>query len=399
VTIGSELLLGQILDTNTGYLARVLGRIGVSPRYRTSVGDDLDEIAQVLCAGAQRCDMIVTTGGLGPTRDDLTREAVAQAGGVSLEFKQELLDEIGTYFERSGYQMPRNNRRQAYVPAGSEVIHNPVGTAPCFIAAVKDKPVICLPGVPRELEYLWERKVSPWIRERFRLSRHLIAMRVLKVAGLSESKVDSLIGDLMGEIKNPQLGLLASPGEIKVRITAAATDSADARELILPVETEIRSRLGNRIFGTDDQSLEGVVDALLRRRGLTLAIVETFSAGLAAQRLYRASSSQLVESRVIPERERLLRLLEGTGEYLDALPAIALAHEVRDRCRVDAALCIVGFPDYGKQNAGMSACSAALGDGFAKEFSWRMGGSAHAMQERGAVIGLDTLRLALLGSS
>jgi nicotinamide-nucleotide amidase len=297
------------MDTNTAYLAGELGRIGVATRFRTSVGDRLEEIVEVIRGAVERCDLVITTGGLGPTLDDLTREAVAGAAGVELELRPELMDQIEAYFARIGYRMPENNRRQAYVPAGSEVIPNPVGTAPCFVAEAGAKPIICLPGVPRELEYLWGRQVAPWIRERFGLSDQQVVYRVLKVAGLSESRVDSLIGDLMGVGNNPELGLLASPGEIKIRITATARGDADAEGLIRPLEEEIRSRLGNKVFGIDDETLEAVIDRLLCEKGMTLSILETFTAGLAAQRLYRIPSSRLLDSRVVPGRERLLRLL------------------------------------------------------------------------------------------
>ncbi|MCG6861454.1 MAG: CinA family nicotinamide mononucleotide deamidase-related protein [Chromatiaceae bacterium] len=399
VTIGSELLLGQILDTNTGYLARKLGRLGVATRFRTSVGDRLEEIGQVIRSAVERCDMVITTGGLGPTLDDLTREAVARAAGVELELKEELIEQIEAYFARIGYRMPENNRRQAYVPAGSEVIHNPVGTAPCFVAEVDATPVICLPGVPRELSYLWDREIAPWIRERFGLSDQQVTYRVLKVVGLSESRVDALISDLMGVGKNPELGLLASSGEIKVRITATARGDTDADRLIRPVEEEIRSRLGNKIFGIDDETLEGVIDSLLLGKGMTLCILETFTAGLAAQRMYRIPATQLLDSRVIPDRERLLRLLEEPAWSVHAQSATSLAHKAKEMAQVDVALSILGFPENNEPSTGMQAVAAVVGDGFAKEFSWQMGGDFRAFQERGTVIGLNTLRLALLASA
>lgn len=398
LTIGSEILLGQIMDTNTTYLARELGRIGVATRFRTSVGDKLDEIVRVIRGAADRCDLVITTGGLGPTLDDLTREAVARATGVELELKPELMEQIEAYFARIGYRMPENNRRQAYVPAGSEVIPNPVGTAPCFVAETNGRPIICLPGVPRELSYLWGREIAPWIRERFRLSDQEVTYRVLKVAGLSESRVDDLIGDLMGVGGNPEVGLLASPGEIKIRITATARGATEAEGLISPLEEKIRSRLGDKIFGVDEETLEGVVDRLLLERGMTLAILETFTAGLAAQRLYRVPSTRLLESRVIPDRERLLRLLGEHDGLVIARAAMTVAHKVMEIAQVDAALAILGFPKNGESRAGMQAVAAVVGEGLAKEFSWQMGGDLHAFQERGAVIGLNTLRLALLSS-
>ena len=161
ITIGSELLLGQILDTNTTYLAQELGKIGVTIRFRTAVGDELEEIVEVLKCAVERCDMVIATGGLGPTLDDITREAVARMAGVELEFRQDLMDQIEQIFRRAGYQMPDNNRRQAFVPTGSQAISNPVGTAPGFIMEVNERPIICLPGVPRELKYLMNQEILP----------------------------------------------------------------------------------------------------------------------------------------------------------------------------------------------------------------------------------------------
>jgi nicotinamide-nucleotide amidase len=396
VTIGSELLLGQIMDTNTSYLAQELGRIGVVARFRTSVGDRLEEISQVIRNGIERCDMVMTTGGLGPTLDDLTREAVARVAGVNLEFKEDLMVMIEEFFRRAGYKMPENNRKQAYVPEGSQVILNPVGTAPCFIVEANGKPVICLPGVPRELKYLWNRQISTWIQKRFGLANQEVTYRVLKVVGLGESGVDRLIGDLMGVGKNPEVGLLASSGEIKVRITATARDHNEALGLISPVEEEIRSRLGKKIFGTDDETLEGVVDSILHQKGLTLAILETFTAGLAAQRLYQIPSSQLLDSRVIPDQERLLSLLGRENGSLDIEIASNLARKLREMTQADVGLSVVGYLEKNEGSSAMNGFAAAIGDGFEKDFSWQMGGHFRTLQERGAVIGLNTLRLALL---
>lgn len=396
VTIGSELLLGQIMDTNTSYLAKELGRIGVTTRFRTSVGDRLEEISQVIRNGVERCDMVMTTGGLGPTLDDLTREAAARVAGVDLEFKQDLMDLIEEYFERVGYRMPENNRRQAYVPAGSRVVLNPVGTAPCFIAEVDGKPIICLPGVPNELKYLWDHEISAWIRKRFGLADQKVTYRVLKVVGLGESGVDRLIGDLMGVGKNPEVGLLASSGEIKIRITATARDDRETEGLIRPVEEDIRTRLGKKIYGIDDETLEGVIDSMLLQKGLTLAILETFTAGMAAQRLYQIPSSRLLDSRVIPDQERLLRLLGKGSRLFNIETASTLAQKVREMAEADVGLSIVGFPEENEGSSAINSFTAAIGNGFEKDFSWYMGGHFRTLQERGAVTGLNTLRLALL---
>ena len=397
VTIGSELLSGQIMDTNTTYLAQELGRIGVTIRFRTAVGDELEEIIRVIRGAVGRCDMVIATGGLGPTMDDLTREAVARLAEVDLEFRQDLMDQIDHIFRRAGYQMSENNRRQAFVPAGSQAITNPVGTAPGFIAKIDGKPLVCLPGVPRELKYLLAREVLPWVQQRYNLADHRITYRVLKVVGTGESAVDRQIGDLMGSGKNPEIGLLSSPGEIRVRITATATGERKAQDIIGPIEDEIRSRLGGKIYGADDDTLEGVVDSLLLQKGLTLAILETFSAGLAALKLHRLPSSQLRHSLVIPHKERLMGWLSGGGKMpLEIKVAHALALKIRKIGEADMGLAILGFPEKIETGDAQKGYAAAVGDENEKDFSWKMGGDFHTLQDRAAVVGLNTLRLALL---
>jgi len=396
ITIGTELLLGQIIDTNTAYLARELSRIGVQIRFRTSVGDQLEEIVSVIGRAVERCDMVITTGGLGPTLDDLTREAVARVSDVVLEFRQDLMDEIEQIFRHAGYQMPENNRRQAFVPAGSHAISNPVGTAPAFIMEADKKPVISLPGVPRELKFLTVQDVIPWLQKRFNLADHTLIYRVLKTAGIGESKVDGIIGDLMGSEKNPEVGLLASTGQITIRIAARARDMNEAEALIGPVEEEIRSRLREKIFGQDDDSLEGVVDSLLTRQALTLAILETFSGGLIGHKLHGLPSSRLVQSRVIPDKEQIIQWLGKGNKLLEGEEAFSLAAKIRESAGADVGLAVLGFLEGAEDAYSVKGYAAVSGDGIEKSFSWQMGGDLKTLQERGSVIGLNTLRLALL---
>jgi len=397
ITIGSELLLGQIEDTNTAYLARELAREGVVIRFRTAAGDRMDEIEQVIRSAIDRCDMVITTGGLGPTLDDLTREAVSHSAGVELEFRQDLMDGIEEIFRLAGYKMPKNNRRQAFIPAGGYAIPNPVGTAPAFIKEVKGRPVICLPGVPRELKFLLGKEVIPWVRHRFSLDEHMLTYRVLKTVGIGESKVDSLIGDLIKPGENPEIGLLASMGEIKIRIAAKGKSEQDAHRLITPVAEEICSRLDKKIYGQDDDTLESVIDALLADKGLNLSILETFSGGLAAQRFHRLPSSRLIESRVISDERQVARYLGQDNAMLEERTALGLARKIRDRINADVGLAIAGL--LKKEERGgyiIKGFAAAAGEGIEKGFSWNMGGDLFTLQQRGAVIGLNTLRLALL---
>jgi len=218
---------------------------------------------------------------------------------LSLERAQDLMEEIEQVFKRFGYQMPENNRRQAFVPSGSHAISNPVGTAPAFITEVGGKPIVCLPGVPRELKFLLKTEVLHWLERRFDISKHRLIYRVLKVVGLGESRVDQLIGDLIRTGQNPEVGLLASQGEIKVRIAARTGSDSEARALIGPIEKEIRSRLGTSIFGQDSDTLEGIIGSLLTKKDLTLSTFETFTGGLAAQRLHHFPPSRISKSTVI----------------------------------------------------------------------------------------------------
>jgi nicotinamide-nucleotide amidase len=397
ITIGSELLLGQIEDTNTVYLAREMSGLGIAVRFRTTVGDRMNEMQQVIRSAIGRCDLVITTGGLGPTLDDLTREAVSSVAGVDLEYRQTLMDEIVGIFRRYGYEMPENNRRQAYVPAGSIAISNPVGTAPAFITEIAQRPVICLPGVPRELRYLMTHEVLPWIRNRFNLLDHRVSYQVLKVVGLGESGVDRLIQDLIKPGENPEVGLLASQGEIKIRIAAAADGDKAVAALIDPVAAEIRSRLGSKIFGQGDDTLEGVIHSLLHLGGLTLALLETFTGGLAAERLLNATGSRLIQSCVIPDPKHAALYLSREDVSPDPASALDSALRVREMGGADIGLVVLGFVQTGEGNQHVvTGCAAAAGEGIMKTFLWEMGGDPFTIRARGAVIGLNTLRLGFL---
>ncbi|MCG2774678.1 MAG: CinA family nicotinamide mononucleotide deamidase-related protein [Desulfobacterales bacterium] len=399
VTIGTELLLGQIMDTNTTYLAQELSRAGVTVSFRTAVGDHMEEIIEVLRSALKRCDMVITTGGLGPTLDDLTREAVARAAGVELEFRQNLMEEIEKIFRRYGYQMPENNRRQAFVPAGSLAISNPVGTAPVFIMEVNGKPVACLPGVPRELKFLLKTEIIPWFGQRFNLSGHRLTYRVIKTVGVGESKVDQLIGDLILPGKNPEIGLLASQGEIKIRIAARAGSEQEAQALIDPIDKEVRSRLGSRIFGYDKDTLEGVVDSLLAKKDMFLSIFETFTGGLAAEKLHCLVSSQVSESIVIPDEGHIGQWLGYSNMEEGDETAMAIARKLRKQEFSGVGLAILGFPEEREGSYRVKGVAAVAGEGIERIYSWEMGGDLNTLRQRGAVIGLNTLRLSLLETS
>ncbi len=274
IAIGTELLLGEITDTNSVFMARALRDLGVNVYYMTSVGDNRARIARALELALERSQVVITCGGLGPTVDDMTRDAVALATGRPLEFSQELLDRIAERFEGFRVKMPANNRQQAFVPEGALVIDNPVGTAPCFVVEMGDKVVISLPGVPREMKFLFTERVAPYLREKYLLGGAVIKARVLKAAGIGESLLDEVIGRDLLEASNPTVGLAAHSGQVDIRITAKGDVTEDIDASIAEVERIIRSRVGDYLFGVDEDRLESAVASDLMSRGLTLNILE-----------------------------------------------------------------------------------------------------------------------------
>ncbi|TAK11460.1 MAG: CinA family nicotinamide mononucleotide deamidase-related protein [Anaerolineae bacterium] len=305
LTIGTEILLGEILDTNARHIALGLRDLGLDLYYTATVGDNADRIAEFIQDSLQRADILITTGGLGPTVDDPTREAVALAFKVPLEFQPELWEQVQARFARFGRVPTENNRRQAYVPEGAQVIENPVGTAPAFRMERDGRTVICLPGVPREMEHLLEHAVLPYLRDAYQLTG-VIKTRVLHTAGEGESAIDELISDLE-KLRNPTVGLAAHAGQVDIRITVKAGSETEADELITLVELDLRQRLGDRIYGADEDTLEGTALAHLAALGWKVAVVESGLSGELAKRL-AGDSGVFAGGEVLPPETSLAEL-------------------------------------------------------------------------------------------
>lgn len=277
ISIGTELLLGEIVDTNSAYIARQLRDIGVNLFYLTTVGDNVERITYAIQSALARAEVVITTGGLGPTVDDMTRQAVAKATGHELEFRPDLLEQIKERFRQFGAPMSENNRVQAYIPAGSIPVHNRTGTAPCFIVEAEAGTVISLPGVPREMQDILGATVLPYLRARMG-GMGVIKARILRTAAIGESNIDSKIGDLE-TWSNPTVGLAAHTGQTDIRITARADTEPEADALIAQAESVIRERLGNYIFGVDQDTLEAAFVERLQAHHMTLAISYTGAEG------------------------------------------------------------------------------------------------------------------------
>ena len=308
VAIGSELLLGQIVDTNSAWMAQRLSDLGVNLFFKTIVGDNPGRMKEVIGRALDRADLVITSGGLGPTQDDLTREVIAEVCGRRLVRDAGLLEQIDHRFRRRNMIMTPNNERQADIPEGAIPVENPNGTAPSFIVEHEKGIVYALPGVPHEMKWLFENEVVPYARRKFDLSE-TITYRVLKVTDMGESSVDDKIGHLIANSSNPTVGVLAHPGQVDVRITAKASSREEAMKLIAPVDAQVRELLTSHIFAVDDETMEDAVGALLREKDRSVAVFEDMTAGLVADRLQRASKEHFVEGMVAPGERGTRRLL------------------------------------------------------------------------------------------
>lgn len=319
ITIGTEILLGEILDTNSRYLARILRDVGIDLFRQTTVGDNQNRIAKAISDAMESSEIIITTGGLGPTVDDPTRQAVALAVGVETEFRPELWEQIQERFQRYGHQPTENNMRQAYVPKGAIPVENQVGTAPAFIFETDRHAIIALPGVPREMEYLIQNQVLPYLRDRYQL-KGIIKTRILHTAGVGESQIDSVIGELE-KLSNPTVGLSAHSGQVDVRITAKAQTEADADNLIHEVEENIRQLLGRWIYGADQDTLEEVALQTVTTNGWNLVVVEAGLGGTLTGRLAKVGSASFLGGEVLTAQPTPIELLACTKAYLQTRDA------------------------------------------------------------------------------
>jgi competence/damage-inducible protein CinA-like protein len=272
IAIGTEILLGEIVDTNSRFIARALRDAGIDLFWTTAVGDNENRIAEAIRQSLTRSNIVITTGGLGPTVDDPTRSAVARAVGVESEYRPELWEQIEERFRRFGRQPTENNKRQAYIPKGAIPVENSVGTAPSFIVEHDGVSIIALPGVPREMEHIMQNAVLPYLLERFNV-QGTIKARVIHTAGVGESQIDERIEDLE-KLSNPTVGIAAHAGQVDIRITAKAESVAQANAMIAEVEADVRERLGDWVFGADEDTLEKIAAENLARHGWTLAVAE-----------------------------------------------------------------------------------------------------------------------------
>jgi nicotinamide-nucleotide amidase len=390
ISIGTELLLGQIIDTNAVWIAERLSEVGVDLYFRTTVGDNVGRIVDAIQHALTRADVIITTGGLGPTIDDMTREAVAKATERDLVLDEELLAQIRRLFEKWGRTMSENNVRQAYIPRGATPIENPVGTAPVFIVEHQGKYVISLPGVPREMKHLMEMRILPWLREKTG-GEWIILSKTLRTCAVGESQVDEKITDLEAS-PNPTVGLLAHPGQTDVRVTAKAHTRAEAELLIKEMEARVRERLGDWIYGEGDETVEEVVARLLAAHNWRIALAETNTAGKIAERLHtRPEGTRIIKSAM---------LLDNVTEISEK-NAATIAEQSRNVTSADIAVAVLGTTNSGQdmysEDTGESAMAVASASGTITR-AYTIGGISEQAQTWIITRALDLVRRAALKS-
>ena len=352
VSIGTELLMGQIANTDAQYISRRLSELGIGLYRQQVVGDNPARVKEALSAALSRADLVITTGGLGPTEDDLTKEAVAEVLGLPMALDGDSLRAIEAFMGSVGHPMAENNRKQAWFPRGARILPNACGTAPGCVVEAGEKAVAVLPGPPHELKDMFERQLAPYLAAR---SGGHMESRYLRIFGIGESAVENRLRDLFHS-DNPTLALYCGPGEVQARVTARGED---AGALIGPVADEIRERLGDAVYGEGlDNSIEKVVVGLLRRRGETISFAESCTGGMVAARLVDVpgASNVLGEAHVTYADAAKARVLGVRPETLEKHTAVSApcAREMAEGARrvsgADWAAATTGYagPDGGE---------------------------------------------------
>jgi len=411
--VGTELLLGQIIDTNAAYIASQLARAGTDVLRKQTVGDNLERIADCISGALNRSEILIITGGLGPTTDDLTREAIAAFLNVEMEHHAELEAELQAFFDKRGITPGATIMRQAFLPKGAQAIPNPVGTAPgVFVQTEKGKMIFAVPGVPREMKALLDGFIIPTISERESGERQIIVSRVLRAFGVGESTLAEPIEDILTTSKNPTVApLIFGNTEVHLRLTAKARDENQAAVLLDETEAILRARVGDYLFGRDGETLALVVIGLLRDKGSTLSLAESLTGGLAQNLICEIPGasdvfvggivaysekiktevlgvdSQIIEAHSVVSSEVAFAMASGALEKFDSDFALSLTGEAGPNSSSGAPLGTVWI--------GLVAKGSTPSVAYRREFF----GDRDAIRRRAAHAALDILRRHLLGLS
>jgi len=393
LSVGTELLLGQIVNTNAAYLSRRLSEIGIDLFRQVAVGDNLERVRAAISEATDRADAVIITGGLGPTEDDITTQAVALALDRDLIADEDSARRIRSLLERRGIPVLDSHMKQARVPAGARALPNPVGTAPGFIVEHDRKLVCALPGVPAEMEAMAEGSLVPELRRRF--PGATIRSRTLRFIGIGESSLEELVADLVAAQTNPTIAPLAHMGEVHLRLTAKAASAAEADVMLDELEAAVRDRAAHFMYGRDDESLELVVGKRLRAAGLTLGVAESCTGGLIGHRITQVpgSSDYFLGSLVAYANRAKTELLGVPEEALtehgavSEETALAMAAGARRALGSDLAVAVTGIAGPGggseRKPVGLTYVGCSAPDGEKCE-EYRLGGTRDMIKRRAA---------------
>lgn len=406
ISVGTELLLGNIVNTNTQYLAEKCAGLGLTMYYQSVVGDNEERMTASFRQAFERSDVVILTGGLGPTEDDLTKEVCAKVLGLPLVLHERSRQRIADYFVRTSRKnITENNWKQAMIPEGAIVLDNDNGTAPGLIVEADNLSVILLPGPPNELKPLFEGKVVPYLKKR---SPFTICSAMVKLIGVGESRAETMIKDMIDGQTNPTIATYAKTGECDIRVTARAANEAEAMELIDPAVEELFKRFGDNIYTThEEETLEQTVVRLLKEKGLTVTTAESCTGGLVAARLINVSgASDVIKSGFITYCDETKHSILGVPtELLESYSAVseqvaeAMALGGAKAAGADACLSVTGIagPDGGTEEkpVGLVYVGCHFGEKtVVREF--RMRGNREKIREQAVVQALDLLRRRLI---
>ncbi len=401
VAVGTELLLGQIVDTNSSWIGEHLALIGVDSHFQTKVGDNQFRIVLAIRSALARSDAVIVCGGLGPTQDDITREAIAEVMNVPLRRDEQMVETIRGFFGSRGREMAENNKRQADIPEGAEFIPQTRGTAPGLICPVGHKVVYAIPGVPHEMMEMMERAILPDLKDRSG-EQAVILSRTLRTWGLAESTLAEMISARVDTQTNPTIAFLASGIEgIKVRITAKAHDEAEARELLASEEQELRALLGDIVFGVDDETMEDAVAAHLKAHGLTLGVAESLTGGLVGARLTDAEgATEFFRGSIVSYQSEVKFDLLGVpeGPVVSETAARAMAEGAAKVLGADVGIGVTGVAGPAEQD-GQPVGTVFMGvtlDGDTQCVHVRLPGARDQVRQFACISLLDFLRRRLL---
>ncbi len=405
ICVGTEILMGNIVNTNAAYIAEGLAGLGISCFYQTVVGDNDSRLLELFKEASKRADIVILSGGLGPTEDDLTKETVARAMGRNLLLDDKAWKQIQKFFEKRNLKLTDNNKKQAYVPEGAKVMYNKNGTAPGIIAESEEVKAILLPGPPGELRPMWDEQVVPYLKS---LSKEAFFTEMVKICGSGESFVETDLKDLIDAQSNPTIATYAKTGEVHVRVTARAENEKEAHKLVKPVVKEIKKRFGSKIFTTDESvTLEAAVMQLLNENRLTLGTAESLTGGMMTSRLINVpGASDVIKTGFITYSNKSKRKFLGVKRStLDKYGAVSeqCAKEMAKGCaaasKADVSVSLTGIagPDGGSDEkpVGLTYIGVSV-LGKIKVKKYLFSGEREKIRESAAAAALTLLRQCLL---